>query len=137
MSYGLEWLALLLVAAFIVRYVVPPLRRGMKRQTEAIREQLSTGERIREEAEQVLTARRAALERARAESESIVAQAKRNADALLEQGRQRADEEYRHALVRASSAIDLARAQIRDEVLEEIGSAVVEAAAKVVASELD
>ncbi len=43
----------------------------------------------------------------------------------------------RHALVRASSAIDLARAQIRDEVLEEIGSAVVEAAAKVVASELD
>jgi F-type H+-transporting ATPase subunit b len=136
-SYALEWVAIILVAAFIWRYIAPPLRRAMNRQTDTIREQLSTGERLREEAEQILSTRRAALERARTEAESIVDQARRNAEALVEQGRQRAAEEYDHALSRAASAIDLARAQIRVEVLEEIGSAVVAAAARVVAAELD
>lgn len=136
-SYGLEWVAIILMAAFIWRYIVPPLRRAMNRQTEVIHEQLETGERIREETERLLEARRAALGQARAEAESIVAQAERNAVALLNQGSQRADEEYAHALVRAASAIELARAQIREEILEEIGSAVVAAAARVVAAELD
>ncbi len=136
-SYLLEWVAIALFVAFIWRYIVPPLRRAMNRQTDTIRDQLSTGERLREESEQLLEGRRAMLERAQAEAESIVAQAERNAVALLEQGRQRADLEYAHALARASSAIELARAQIRDEVLEEIGSVVVAAAARIVAAELD
>jgi F-type H+-transporting ATPase subunit b len=136
-SYLLEWVALVLVAVFIWRVVAPPLRRAMERQTEAISEQLRTGERLRAESERLLEERRAALEQARAEAESIVGQAQRNAVALLEQGRQRADEEYAHALVRAASAIELARAQIREEIVAEIGSAVVSAAARVVAAELD
>ncbi len=136
-SYALEWVAIVLFVAFIWRFVAPPLRRAMNRQTDAIREQLTAGERIREEAEQLLTARKAALERARAEAESIVAQAQRNSEGLLAQGRERADEEYQRALVRAASAIDLARAQIREEILEEVGSAIVSAAARVVAAELD
>jgi F-type H+-transporting ATPase subunit b len=136
-SYLLEWVAIVLFVAFIWRFVAPPLRRAMNKQTEAIREQLSSGERIREEAEQLLAERRAALERARNEADSIIAQAQRNATGLLEQGKQRSDEEYAHALSRASSAIELARAQIREEILEEIGSAIVGAAARVVAAELD
>lgn len=136
-SYALEWLAVILVVAFIWRYIAPPLRRAMNRQTDAIREQLSTGERIRAESERLLEERRAALGRAQAEAETIVGQAQRNAVALLEQGQQKADAEYAYALVRAASAIELARAQIRDEILEEIGAAVVAAAARVVAAELD
>ena len=136
-SYTLEWVAIVLFIAFIWRFIAPPLRRAMNRQTDAIREQLTAGERIREEAEQLLTTRNAALERARAEAESIVAQARRNAEGLLVQGRERAEEEYQHALVRAASAIELARAQIREQILEEIGSAIVGAAARVVAAELD
>lgn len=136
-SYALEWLAIALVAAFIWRYVAPPLRRAMNRQTDVIREQLTTGERLREEAEQILSGREAALERARVEAESIVTQAQRNSEALIEQGHQRADVEYDRALSRAASAIDLARAQIRLEVLEEVGSVVVSAAARVIAAELD
>lgn len=135
--YLLEWVAIVLFVAFVWRYIVPPLRRAMNKQTETIREQLSSGERVREEAQQLLAARRTALERARKEAESIAAQAQRNAEALLEQGRQRAEQEYEHALVRAGSAIELARTQIREEILEEIGAAIVGAAARLVAAELD
>jgi F-type H+-transporting ATPase subunit b len=140
LTYGLEWLALLFFAWFVYRYVINgglKLRQRMSRQIESIREQLSAGEQLREESEQLLEVRQAALARAQAEAESIVAAARRNATALVEQGKQRADEEYSHALVRAASAIELARAQIRDEVLGEIGSAVADATAKVVAAELD
>jgi F-type H+-transporting ATPase subunit b len=136
-SYLLEWVAIVLFVAFVWRYIVPPLRRAMNKQTETIREQLTTGERIREDAERLLVERRAALERAKTEAEAIVAQAQRNAAGLVEQGKKRADEEYEHALVRASSAIELARAQIREEILGEIGTAIVAAAARVVAAELD
>ena len=137
LSFGLEWVAVAIVVWIIARYVAPPLRRLMQQQTESIREQLSAGQRAREEGERILAERREALQRAQADAEAIVAQARRNADSLIAEGRFRAEQEYEHALHRAEQAIELALTQVREEVLARVGTAVVQTAQKVVAAELD
>jgi len=137
LSFALEWVAVAIVGWIIVRYVVPPLRRLMNQQTESIKEQLSAGQRAREEGERLLAERREALSRAKADAQAIVAQARRNADSLVAEGEARADQEYEHALRRAEQAVELSLAQVREEVLARVGGAVVQTAQKVVAAELD
>lgn len=137
LSFGLEWVAVALVAWFIVRYVVPPMRRLMDQQITSIRDQLAAGERARKEGEEILAERRSALERARSDAEVILTQARRNAESVANEGQVRAEQEYEHALHRAEAAIELALTQVREDVIARVGSAVVQAASKVVAAELD
>jgi ATP synthase F0 subunit b len=145
LSYLLEWVAIPVFVWFTVRYVYqrgfgsyfPSLKQLMANRERAIKEQLEAGEDAKREAEKLLAERRAAFEKAKTDAESIVSQAQRNAERFVAQGRQRAEEEYQHALRRADVAIELALTQAREELLAKVGTAVVSAASKVVAVELD
>ena len=138
LSFILEWVALVVIVVIVVRnFPVPQLRRMMNARMEAIHAQLVAGEKARRDAERIVAERSAALERAQTEAMSIVSRAERNAEHLLANGRERADGEYTLAVTRAQIAIELARAQVRTEVINEVGALVAAVAAKVVAAELD
>ena len=138
LSFILEWVALVVIVVIVVRnFPVPQLRRMMNARMEAIHAQLVAGEKARRDAERIVAERSAALERAQTEAMSIVSRAERNAEHLLANGRERADGEYTLAVTRAQIAIELARAQVRTEVINEVGALVATVAAKVVAAELD
>jgi ATP synthase F0 subunit b len=138
LSFILEWVALVVIVVIVVRnFPVPQLRRMMNARMEAIHAQLVAGEKARRDAERIVAERSAALERAQTEATSIVSRAERNAEHLLANGRERADGEYTLAVTRAQIAIELARAQVRTEVINEVGALVAAVAAKVVAAELD
>jgi F-type H+-transporting ATPase subunit delta len=138
LSFVLEWVGLAIFAAVVVlKFPIPQLRRMMSAQTEVIRAQLVATETARADAGRLVAERTAAVERARAEAAALVVRAERNAEHLLAVGRERADGEYSLALTRANIAIDLARARVRTEVINEVGALVVAVATRVVAAELD
>lgn len=136
-SYILEVVGLLLVVVFVVRKVVPPLRRAMDKQADVIRAQLASGDEARAAAERLVAARRAELEHARSEASHLVEQAKRSAEQLVEDGRRRADEERQRLVARAGAEVELARARVREEVTSRVAALVIAAAEAVVEAELD
>jgi F-type H+-transporting ATPase subunit b len=137
LSFALEWVGLAIVVAVVVRYVVPWLRPKMDAQIASIRAQLAATEKARLDGAELVAARSAALEQAKVEAAAIVGRARENAARLVAEGSVHASEEYAHALTRASVAIDLARARMREELIREVGALVVAVATKVIAAELD
>ena len=137
LSFGLEILGIVIVVALIWRYIAPPIGRAMGRRLEAIRAQLAAGEDARAAAARLVEERRIALESARAESIEIVAQAKRSAAFLLDDGVRRAEEEYGRIVSRIEHEIEAARSRARQEVLSELGAVVVAVTEVVVRAELD
>ncbi len=137
LTFGLEWVALAIVVVVIVRYVVPVVRRWMNARAEAIHAELAAADQARLASEQLVATRTTALEEAKAEAAAIVARAHQDAGRVVAEGRARADAEYARDLTRAEVAIDLARAQVREEVIQRVGALVASVAAKIVAAELD
>jgi len=137
LSYGLEWIGLLLVALVFWRYLWPPLRRAMNAQAERIRASLEAGSEARAEAERIVEAERAALSRAKADAEALLEQSRHGAERLLEEGRRRAEDEYARVVARAEVEIGLERARIEGEIEAELSALVVRYASLVVEAELD
>lgn len=136
-SYVLELVGLALVVVFVVRKVVPPLRRAMNAQSESIRTQLASGDEMRAAAERVVAERKAALDAARAEAARIVEQARSSAEQIVEDGRRRGDEEHQRLVARAATEIELTRARVREDVSSQFALLVIEAAEAVVEAELN
>ncbi|MCU1495478.1 MAG: synthase subunit b [Acidimicrobiaceae bacterium] len=136
-SYILEVVGTLLVVVFIVRKVVPPLRKAMDRQAEAIRAQLAAGDEARKAAERLVAARKAELERARSEAAALLEQAKVTSAQLVADGERRSNEEYERLVARAATEVELRRARAREEVTARVAALVVAAAEAVVEAELD
>ena len=136
-SYILEIVGLVVVVVFIVRKIVPPLRRAMDRQLETVRAQLAAGDEAREATARLVADRQRELEDARAEAAHLVEQARRSAVQVVEDGRRRGEDEQQRLVARAAAEVDLARARAREAVTSRIAALVVEAAESVVAAELD
>lgn len=137
LSYGLEWVGLVLVALVFWRYVRPPLSRAMSAQADRIRASLEAGAEARAEAEQVVARQRAALGAAEAEAESLVEQARHGVERLVADGERRAEEEYARVLARAETEIALERSRIQDEIGLELSQIVLTYATRLVEAELD
>jgi len=137
LSFILELVGTVLVVLVIWRYVVPPLRTMMARRLATIESELEAGDRARAAAGELVSARRAALEEAKAEAARILEQAQRAAETLVADGTRAAEEEYQRALVRAENEVESFRTRLRAEVMDEAGSVVVAAAERVVEAILD
>jgi ATP synthase F0 subunit b len=138
LSFALEWVALGVVAWFVVRvFPVPYLRPRMNARVEAIRAELAAVEQSRLDAAELVAERTASLDEARRQAEAIATRARESAARLIAEGNVRAGAEYAQALARADAAITLAVALVREQVIREVGALVVTVAAKVVATELD
>jgi F-type H+-transporting ATPase subunit b len=138
LSFALEWVALGVVVWFVVRvFPVPYLRPRMNDRAEAIRAELAAVEQSRHAAAELVAERTASLDEARRQAEAIVTRARESAARLIAEGNVHAGAEYAGALARADAALTLAVAQVREQVIREVGALVVTVAAKVVSTELD
>ncbi len=136
-SFLLEVVALVLVIAFIVRKVVPPLRKAMDHRAETIRGQLAAGDEARAAAAALVESRRAALEAAKSEAAAIVDQARQSAAQIVADGSRRAESEAERLAQRAGTEVLLAHSRVRQEVATEVGALVLELTERVVVAELD
>lgn len=136
-TFSLELLAFVLVLAFIVRYVVPPLRRAMGARESQIRNSIEAAEQAQADAEHLVDERRDSLEAAEDEARAIVEQANEIADQIRSEGTRRANEEYERLVRAANAEIQLQRRRATDEVLADVGAVVLEAAERVIAAGLD
>ncbi|HUZ19708.1 MAG TPA: F0F1 ATP synthase subunit B [Acidimicrobiales bacterium] len=136
-SFVLEWIALIFVAVFIWRYVVPFLSGRMAAKREQIRASLEAGEEAAAAAARAVAEAQDALASSQREAEAIVAQAHRSAEQLVADGRRRAEEDYERILARTESEVRMAMARVRGEVAAEVSAMVIAAAERVVEAELD
>jgi|GEM_PF-539210 len=137
LTFGLELLAFVLVLGFIVRYVVPPLRRAMGERESLIRNSIESADQAKADGERLLEQRRQSLEAARDEAAAIVEQANEIADQIRSEGTRRANEEYERLVKAADAEIRLQRQRATDEVLADVGAVVLEAAERVISAGLD
>ena len=137
LSFVLELVALGLVILFIIRKVVPPLRKAMDAKTLEITQQLSAGEEAALAAAALLESRNQALAAATDEARSIVDQARRGAELVARESEHQATEEYQRIVRRAGAAIEAARGSVRAEIMRQVGRLVLSATTDVVEAELD
>jgi F-type H+-transporting ATPase subunit b len=132
-----ELIAFLLLVLFIAKVVVPPLRKVMNDREAHIKGSLDAAEEARRSAEESSARRREVLETARQEARGIIDQASETAEQLKEDGRQRGQEEYDRLVESARHEIQLERDRARNEVMQDLGALVIEAAERVVGAGLD
>ncbi len=136
-SFLLEIVGIVIVGGLIWRYIAPPLNKMMVRKLDSIKGQLQAGDEARAEGLRIVGDHRSALEAARLEAQQIVAQARKSAEFLVNDGVRRAEEEYGRIVSRIEHEIEAARGRARQEVLAELGAVVVVATEVVVRAELD
>lgn len=136
-TFVLELIGFLLTLGVIAKYVLPVLNKAMNDRQNYIRNSIESAEQARSEADRLAVERREMLEAARQEARGIVDQANEIAEQLREEGRQRGQEEYERLVAAAQGDIELERQRARDEVMEEVGSLVLEAAERVIGAGLD
>jgi F-type H+-transporting ATPase subunit b len=136
-TFFYELVAFLLVLAFVAKVVLPPLRKVMNEREAHIRNSIQGAEDATREADELAKRRRELLEAARQEAREIVDQANEIAEQLREEGRQRGIDERERLVASAQADIDLERERARSEVMNELGSLVLEAAERVIGAGLD
>jgi F-type H+-transporting ATPase subunit b len=136
-TFFYELVAFLLVLAFVAKVVLPPLRKVMNEREAHIRNSIQGAEDAKREADELAKRRRELLEAARQEAREIVDQANEIAEQLREEGRQRGIDERERLVASAQADIDLERERARSEVMNELGSLVLEAAERVIGAGLD
>ena len=135
-KYLAEIVGLLLVFAFIVWKVRPPLGRAMTAQAESIRTSITSAEQTRDRALGDLEVARAELARAREDAEAIGTQAAQTAGQLRAEGERRAAEEYDRIVRNANAEIAFERQRALAGATARIGAVVIAATESVVVAEL-
>jgi F-type H+-transporting ATPase subunit b len=122
---------------FLWKWVIPQANKMLEQRREKIRGDLEHAEHTRSEADQLLADYRAQLANAREEANRIIEEARKTADQLRRDLQAKAEQESQAVVSRAQDEI---RAE-RDRVLEELGSQVgqiaLELAGRVVGRSLD
>jgi ATP synthase F0 subunit b len=143
-NFGLSWIlevvSLIPIGWIVWRYVWASginLRGLMAARAAAISSQLSAGDEARTQAAALVEAKRAALEAAKAEAETIRVQSSAAAEEVIAEGTRRASDDYQRLLQRAEAEIAAALARVRAEIAEEASALIVEAVEAVIAAELD
>jgi F-type H+-transporting ATPase subunit b len=134
-SYLAEVVGFLLLVAFIYRYVRPPLKKMMDKQSESIRSSIASADAAAESGAKGLGDARAALEAARSEVTAIAERAHQTSAQLRLEGERRGREEQDRLI--AAVEADFALKRAREEVTRQVGAVVMAATERVVAAELD
>lgn len=132
-------LVALLVFLGIVVYVKVPgmIARSLDARAERIRHELDEARRLREEAQQLLAEYQRKRKEAEKEAADIVAAAKREADMLAEEARQRTEEYVARRTTLAENKIAQAEQDAVDEVRARAVDIAVEAAGRLLADRVD
>lgn len=132
-----EVVGLVLVIAFIVWKIRPPLKRLMAQQEEGIRTSIAAADAAEAAATHQLERARRSLEAARDDAAAIVELARRTAEQIHAEAERRGAAVYERLVESAASEADLERQRVRHEIMNEVGTVVMAATERVVAAEAD
>ncbi len=130
-------LAFLIVAAFLIKYAFPALKKGLRARTEKIRGDLEAAERAREEAEEERRSYESRLHDARAEATHIVEAAHQDAERIRQELIARAEAEAGETRARAQEDIQLATDRAMTDLRTRVADLSIELAERIVERSLD
>ena len=128
--------AFLLLFALLAKYALPPLTDMLEKRTETIREGLERAETARIEAERLLEEYRQTIAEARKEAGAILQQAKRAAEVTRAEASAKTQAEIDQMLVKARESIEGERRAAVAELQASVANLSVAVAGKIIGSEL-
>ena len=114
------------------RYVVPPVRKMMADQQNAVRQQLADSAAAADRLAEASRAHEKAKEDAKAEAKRITEEAQSDAKRIVEQLRAQADSEVERIKVQGAKQVELLRAQLIRQLRQDIGAESVRRAGELV-----
>ena len=131
-SYLAELFAFAVILFLIYRYVVPPMRKAMRRRQEAIGAQFAEAREAKQAAEAAEAKYRASIRDARAEVDELRRSARAQAEQILDELRGRAQEESQRIAERGRQQLVAERDSVVNELRAEMGTLAVELADRIV-----
>jgi F-type H+-transporting ATPase subunit b len=130
-------LAFIIVAAFLIKYAFPALKKGLRARTEKIRGDLEAAERAREEAEEERRSYESRLHDARAEATRIVEAAREDAERVRQELIARAESDATETRARAQEDIQLATERALTDLRTRVADLSIDLAERIVERNLD
>jgi F-type H+-transporting ATPase subunit b len=131
-----EFIAFLLILAFISRYILPYVQKAMRERQEMIRKQVEDSEEAKVKLAEAEKAYQNALTEARTEAAQIRENARAEAQRTVEELRAQALEEQARIVARGEEQLASQRSAIVRELRAEIGTLAVELSEKIVSQRL-
>ena len=121
-----------LITLFVLkRYAFGPIQRMIDQRRERIEQAIAEADNAREEARNLLEEHRKLIGQAKSDSEEILAEARRVADAQRERVRQETDEDRQRRLEETRRQVDQATVQALGQIRDEVGRLSLLAAEKI------
>ncbi len=136
-TFFFELFAFFLVLYILKRFVVPPISKAMTARQETIRKQLDESRDSKARAEAAEAEFKQALVDSKADAARIRDEARAEGQSIIEELRQRAQEEADRISVREQGRLEAERQQIVTQLRTEVGEIAVLLAGKIVGESLD
>lgn len=130
-------ISFVVLAAVLMKFAVPAIQKGMAARTEHIRSDLGAAEKAKADADALLAEYRAQLADARNEANRMLEEARRSADALRADLQLRAQEEIAELRARAAADVEAAKLSAIADLRAEVASLAIGAAEAIVQKSLD
>jgi len=131
-----EFIAFLLILAFIARYILPYVQKAMRERQEIIRKQMEDSEQAKVKLAAAEEQYQRALAEARTEAAQIREGARAEAQRVVEELRAHAHEESSRIIARGEEQLQSQRSQVVRELRGEVGSLAVELSEKIIGQRL-
>jgi F-type H+-transporting ATPase subunit b len=131
-----EFIAFLLILAFIARYILPYVQKAMRERQEIIRKQMEDSEQAKVKLAEAEEQYQRALAEARTEAAQIREGARAEAQRVVEELRAQAHEESSRIIARGEEQLQSQRSQVVRELRGEVGSLAVELSEKIIGQRL-
>ncbi len=132
-----QMITFLLLVAFTMKYVWPPLMQAMQDRQKRIAEGLASAERGKREQELAKSKAADTLREAKRQATDIIAQAQKRANELVEQSKNDAREEGQRQLEAAKAEIEQEINRVREQLRNQVAGLAVEAAGRILGREVD
>jgi F-type H+-transporting ATPase subunit b len=135
-TFIFELFAFFVILGILRRWVVPPINKAMTARQEMIRKQIDDGREAKERLEAAEKEYKAALVETRTDAARIRDEARAQGQAIIEELRQRAQEEADRVAVREQGRLEAERQQIIAQLRTEVGQIAVDLASRIVGESL-
>jgi F-type H+-transporting ATPase subunit b len=135
-TFVAEFIAFLLILAFIARYILPFVQKAMNERQEIIRKQMADSEQAKVKLAEAEEQYQRALAEARTEAAQIREGARAEAQRVVEELRAQAHEESSRIIARGEEQLQSQRSQVVRELRGEVGSLAVELSEKIIGQRL-
>lgn len=137
-QFGFNWglfisqcISFLVVAGLLYKFAYHPILNVLEQRRKTIADSLANADRIKEELARTEAARKEVLEKANAQANNLIQEARDAANKVLESESQKAIAQAEQIIVKARQAADVDRARMLAELRAEVGRLVVDTTAKV------